>query len=198
MAPPSPVAQPDGPAIAVRPAGLSDLPTLVAIDALCFPAGIAYSRAEISALLRSPSAVTLVAASSATLVGFAVLEILPPRRSFPRRPSGELVTLDVLPEFRRRRVGHLLYRAVEDRLRARNGTHIGLHVAVENTGAIRFYRQLGYVFVERVPRYYLGTIDAWRMEKRWRSDIFSQDHATDAHPEHGPERGSPPPPLPHE
>lgn len=126
MAPPSPVAQPDGPAIAVRPAGLSDLPTLVAIDALCFPAGISYSRAEISALLRSPSAVTLVAASSATLVGFAVLEILPPRRSFPRRPSGELVTLDVLPEFRRRRVGHLLYRAVEDRLRARNGTHIGL------------------------------------------------------------------------
>lgn len=169
--------QPDSTALVVRPAVSRDLPALVAIDALCFSAGIAYPRAELAGLLHSNSVFTLVAESSSTIAGFAALGILPSQHSSnlraggaqPLNPSvaihGELITIDVLPEYRRQRVGWQLHQALEEWLRAGNGNSIELHVAIDNAGAIRFYRQMGYVVMKRVPRYYLAKLDAWRMEK---------------------------------
>lgn len=169
--------QPDRAITVVRPAASQDLNALVAIDALCFSTGIAYPRAEMAALLHSSSVLTLVAESSTAIAGFAALGIYPaPLPASPSRRGaqpaqssaaihGELITIDVLPQFRRRRVGWQLHRALEDWLRAGSGTHIELHVAVDNAGAIRFYRQLGYSVMERVPRYYMAALDAWRMEK---------------------------------
>ena len=153
---------PDAFSFTMRPAILRDLDALTAIDALCFPPGIAYPREEIAALLRMRSAITLVAERSSVIAGFASLRLLPPRHSSQR---GELITIEVLPEFRRTRIGWQLHQALEDWLRAAAGTHIELHVAVSNTAAIHFYQRLGYKLIARVPRYYLETIDAWRMEK---------------------------------
>ena len=153
---------PDASSFTMRPAVLRDLDALTAIDALCFPPGIAYPREEIAALLRIRSAITLVAERSGAIAGFASLRLLLPRRS-PQ--GGELVTIEVLPEFRRTRIGWQLHQALEDWLRAVGGVSIELHVAVDNKPAIRFYQCLGYTVTARVPRYYLGTTDAWRMEK---------------------------------
>ena len=154
---------PEPPSFAVRPAVLQDLDTLAAIDALCFPPGIAYPREEIEFLLVNPAILTLVAERSGVILGFAALE----RRRRSRRNAryGELVTIEVLPEFRGQSIGVALYRTLETRLVGWGGSSIHLHVSVENADAFAFYRRLGFRVIDRAPKYYLHKIDAWQMEK---------------------------------
>lgn len=147
----------------IRPAVSHDLDAIAAIDALCFPPGIAYPREEIAFLLLNPTVITLVAERSGVIVGVAALE----RRRRTRQVAryGELVTIEVLPEFRRESIGAALYRALETLLRAWGGSCIHLHVSVENADAVAFYQRLGFRVIDRVPQYYLRRIDAWQMEK---------------------------------
>jgi ribosomal-protein-alanine N-acetyltransferase len=154
---------PEGCSFSIRPAVVQDLDALAAIDALCFPPGIAYPREEISFLLLDPTVITLVAERSGVIVGLAALE----RRRRTRQSAryGELVTIEVLPEFRRESIGGALYQSLEGRLRQWEGSSIHLHVSVENTAAGAFYQRLGFRIVRRVPQYYLRKIDAWQMEK---------------------------------
>ncbi len=154
---------PPAPSFVIRPAVMPDLDALAAIDALCFPPGIAYPREEIAFLLSTPAVVVLVAERSCVVVGFAALE----RRRRARQDAryGELVTIEVLPQFRRESIGGALYRTLEDHARAWGASSLHLHVSVENTAAASFYLRLGFRAVRRIPRYYLHKIDAWRMEK---------------------------------
>lgn len=147
----------------IRPAVSEDLDAMATIDALCFPPGIAYPREEIAFLLLNPTVVTLVAERAGVVIGLAALE----RRRRTRQTAryGELVTIEVLPEFRGKSVGIALYRTLEARLHAWGGSSIHLHVSVENVDAVAFYQRLGFRVIDRVPRYYLHKIDAWQMEK---------------------------------
>jgi [ribosomal protein S18]-alanine N-acetyltransferase len=153
---------PEG-SLSIRPAVSRDLDVLAAIDALCFPPGIAYPREEIAYLLLNPAVITLVAEYPGVVVGLASLE----RRRRTRQGAryGELVTIEVLPEYRRVSIGAALYQALENCLRRWQGSSIHLHVSVENTPALDFYQRLGFRIIDRVPQYYLRSIDAWRMEK---------------------------------
>jgi ribosomal-protein-alanine N-acetyltransferase len=153
---------PEG-SVSIRPAVAHDLDALAAIDALCFPPGIAYPREEIEFLLLNPTVITLVAERSGTIVGLAALE----RRRRTRQSAryGELVTIEVLPEFRGESIGVALYRTLESHLRDWGGNRIHLHVSIENDTAVAFYQRLGFRVVDRVPQYYLRRIDAWQMEK---------------------------------
>ena len=153
---------PEG-SLSIRPAVAQDLDALTAIDALCFPPGIAYPREEIAFLLLNPMVLTLVAERSGAIAGLAALER---RRRTPQTARyGELVTIEVLPEFRRASIGSALYQALESCLRHWGGSSIHLHVSIENTAALIFYQRLGFQIIDRVPKYYLHRIDAWRMEK---------------------------------
>ncbi len=156
---------PDVSSFAMRPAVLDDLDALVAIDAQCFPLGIAYPPKEIAALLRMPASLTLIAERFQTIVGFAAVRLFSSRRSPHRSPYGELITIDILPKFRREHIGWQLYQRLEDWLIVKQATRIELHVAVDNTPAIRFYERFGYNMIDRIPGYYLETVDAWKMEK---------------------------------
>ncbi|MDR5730180.1 MAG: N-acetyltransferase [Terriglobia bacterium] len=160
-----PMTLPSASSSAIRPAVMLDLDALVAIDAACFPAGIAYPREEIEFLLRNPQVMTVVAERSGIIVGFAAFQRRQPRRSHPIGRYGELVTIEVLPQFRRQSIGAELYQTLEDSLRDWGGGRMQLHVSIENRAALSFYRRLGYRVIDRAPGYYLKTIDAWQMEK---------------------------------
>lgn len=164
--------QPGALSIRIRPATLQDLDVLTSIDTQCFSAEIAYPRNEIASLLRSPAVLTLAAEHSKEIVGFAslrfsryLLSSSSQRRLSDSQVRSELITIDVLPEFRRGRVGRLLYQTLEDWFRDHGGKSIELHVAVDNVAAIAFYEQLDYCVIGRVARYYLRAVDAWHMEK---------------------------------
>ena len=138
------------------------------------PEGIAYPRQEIAWLLRSADALTLAAEHVEEVVAFIALQFrsLGPARARLQpsaRRRGELITIDVLQKVRRERIGWRLHEALEQEFCRQGGENIELHVAVDNRAAIAFYRRLNYQCVGRVSRYYLDSIDAWRMEKNFRS-----------------------------
>jgi ribosomal-protein-alanine N-acetyltransferase len=159
---------PDNSTFGIRPAVLQDLATLTAMDARCFPPGIAYPPQELAALLSRRTVCTLVAERDGATVGFASARLCRPgRRSYrnsmlPPAPA-ELITIDVLPEFRREGLATRLHRALTDRLRATGCESMELHVAIDNSAAKAFYARLGYRTLGLVPGYYLGSIDALHM-----------------------------------
>lgn len=146
----------------VRPVRADDFTELFALDQACFVPGISWSKAELGYFLRYPGNFSLVAEDDAgSIAGFAVA-------GTERRRGvllGRLITLDVRPEMRRRRVGQTLLAAVEDRLRAAAVATLLLEVAVDNPSAQAFYLRSGFTQTGRIRGYYLGRIDALTMEK---------------------------------
>ncbi len=149
--------------IGLRPAQISDLRNLHALDKLCFRQGISYSLAEMKYLLVQQQTIAVIAEDDAgMLAGFVIVEF----SSEAADSLGHIVTIDVDPAFRRAGVGRLLMQEIERQLLARGASLIRLEVAVDNDSAQQFYRRLGYVAVGRIARYYLGKLDALLMEKQ--------------------------------
>ncbi len=133
-----------------------DLQRLHEIDCLCFPPGIAYSRAELRFYLSHRDAVSRVAELDGAIVGFAVGRIL-------GRRAAHVVTLDVVPEARRRGIGSALMKTLHEEF-ARHGAAVSiLEVSVENRAALAFYAGMGYRREALLPGYYGGLLDAYRM-----------------------------------
>jgi [ribosomal protein S18]-alanine N-acetyltransferase len=80
-------------------------------------------------------------------------------------PTGHVITIDVDPAIRRGGVGSLLLRAAEDRLRAAGSRAVGLETAVDNLGALQFYKRHGYSVIRTRPRYYPNGVDALVLKK---------------------------------
>ncbi|MBC8646123.1 MAG: GNAT family N-acetyltransferase [Thermoanaerobaculia bacterium] len=134
-------------AVLLRDPRDEDLETLHRLDQLCFEPGIAYTRAQIRRFLRLATARGVVAEVGGEIAGFAI-----GYRS--RRGVAHVLTLDVHPEFRRRRLGHALLRAVLSRLAEDGATETRLEVDVRNAGAIAFYERLGFRPLRRLEDYY--------------------------------------------
>jgi ribosomal-protein-alanine N-acetyltransferase len=146
-------------AIRIRLAGRGDMDALFALDQECFRPGIAYSKAELRYFLFHPRSISVVAESAGGIAGFAIVE-------FPLengRRIGHIVTIDVAAEQRRQGVGRLLMDALLDFCRQAEASHVRLEVAVDNDGAIAFYRGLGFAETGRIRGFYMGKLDALQM-----------------------------------
>ncbi len=135
-----------------RPA---DFPRLCQIDRRCFGPPLAYKAPDMAAFLRAPGAVTLVMEDS----GRRVVAFLLAHR-------GHIITVDVLPGWRRRGLATALLSASERRLRAAGIRTLRLETAAANRAGQALYESLGYTRVRRLARYYPDGQDAWVMEKR--------------------------------
>jgi len=136
-----------------------DFETLWRIDQQCFPPGIAYSRQELKTYMRHKRSFTLVGSEADAkdkiggfLVGYA-------------SSTGHIITIDVLAEFRRSGLGSRLLGAAEERLRSLGSNAVGLETAVDNAGALAFYKRHGYSVVSTWPRYYSNGVDALVLKK---------------------------------
>jgi ribosomal-protein-alanine N-acetyltransferase len=147
----------EGPPI-LRDARPRDLERLWRLDRLCFEPGIAYSRRELSRFLELPRAACVVAEAGPVLCGFALAYPSPPDHA-------HVVTLDVHPAFRRRGLGRRLIESVLERAAASGTKRVVLEVDVRNSGAIAFYRALGFRESGRLPSYYGPGLDALEMVK---------------------------------
>lgn len=140
-----------------------DFETIWAIDQCCFAPEIAYSRGELRFYIHRPRAFTLIAEWDSSgsepprIVGFLVAE-----RS---RAIGHIITIDVLAEARRSRVGSTLLSAAEERLRSAPCQLVRLETAVDNRSALHFYKRHGYDVIKVVPHYYSNGVDALLLEK---------------------------------
>lgn len=136
-----------------------DLPRLSEIDQACFPAGVAYSREELSGFIAHRSSRTWVAEDNDQIIGFVVAGREPTR-------IGHIVTIDVIESSRRKRVGSELMNVAESWARKAKLELIYLETADNNTSAQTFYEARGYRKVDKVEHYYSDGQSAWVMVKR--------------------------------
>lgn len=139
------------------PLQLADAPRLWALDQVCFQPGIAYSQAEIEAVLRAANGFHRGLEMAGELTAF----ILTQRRG--RR--GHVITLDVAPECRRSGLGRRLMLAAEAHYEKTGAMGMSLEAAVNNAPALQFYARLGYRIERRLPGYYAHDLDGLRLGK---------------------------------
>jgi ribosomal-protein-alanine N-acetyltransferase len=135
-----------------------DFDTLWKLDQECFPEGIAYTRFELAAYMKRSGAFTLVAERESEILGFIVAE-------GNRRRVGHIITIDILPFTRRLGIASALLRSAEDRLRAADCRIVRLESAIDNAGALAFYRRHQYEVVKTLHGYYSTGLDALALEK---------------------------------
>lgn len=145
-------------AFVIRDFQPKDFDTLWQMDQECFPPGIAYSKTDLAAFMRNRGAFTLIAvnADGGNIGGFIVAS---------GAPIGHVITIDVAPAARRSGVGSLLLQAAEQRLREKGCGAVGLETAVDNLGALAFYKRHGYSVIRTWPRYYSNGVDALVLKK---------------------------------
>ena len=146
------------PDILLREATPHDFAELWALDQRCFVPEIAYTSDELREAMREPEAFTLVAERGGAIVGFLV-------GALDARRRGHVITIDVVPDLRRRGLGGRLIAAAEQRWLHAGVQLVRLEVAVNNHSALAFYARLGYRILHRLPRYYPGGLDGLSLEK---------------------------------
>ena len=145
-------------AITTRQYEAKDFARLHKLDQECFAPGIAYSKWSLHYYLSLPGADCLVAEEGKQLAGFILAEENP--------PLGHIITLDVAEPFRRRGVGTMLLREMEEHFLFQGIQAVLLETSVENQSGIAFWEKHGYRTEAVVKKYYLGKIDAFEMRKR--------------------------------
>lgn len=129
---------------------------LYEIDRICFRSDVAYSRAELLFYLKHPESITRVAQVQKEILGFAVGRIETDR-------SAHVLTLDVVPEARRRKIGTALMASLHDAFKEQRVIISFLEVDSAHPGAQLFYEGMDYRYIETLRGYYGGRRDAYRM-----------------------------------
>jgi ribosomal-protein-alanine N-acetyltransferase len=153
--------------ITLRSSKPEDFDTLYEIDQACYEPEVAYSKRELRAYLRFSGSDCLVAeaqaesqsasAAETQIAGFCI--------SARRDESGYIVTIDVLPAFRRHRVGTKLLNEIERRLVANGVREVALETATDSDSAVAFWTKHGYRNRGIKKDYYPGGRDAFAMSK---------------------------------
>jgi ribosomal-protein-alanine N-acetyltransferase len=144
-------------AVALRAYEPHDFAALHRLDQSCFPAGISYSKTTLHYFLTIPSADCIVATDGKPIAGFILTEENP--------PLAHVITLDVAEANRRQGVGSALLAESEKTLALRGVRSVLLETAIDNEGAVAFWKRHGYRIEAVLKRYYLGRLDAYEMRK---------------------------------
>jgi [ribosomal protein S18]-alanine N-acetyltransferase len=134
-----------------------DFDTLHEIDQLCYEDEVAYSKRELRAYLRFRGSECVVAEADGKIAGFCI--------SARQGERGYIVTIDVLPQFRRLHVGTMLLDEIERRLAANGVREVALETATDNESAVAFWKKHGYRSRGVREGYYPNGRDAFSMAK---------------------------------
>jgi ribosomal-protein-alanine N-acetyltransferase len=143
-------------ALRIRDYKDEDFKALCRMDQICFLDEIAFSARDFQAYLEHPNRLVRVAEKSGQLIGFILALV-------QNDSSVHMITLDVLPEFRRQGAGILLMNAVHEEMAKHGITTAILEVSCNNLPAQKLYKKLGYKNIGILPGYYCGKEDAYCM-----------------------------------
>ncbi len=140
----------------IEQASWRDLLTLSALEKMCFNRD-AWPLIELMGVLTFPGVVRLRAVGESKLVGFIAGD---PRR---RDNTGWILTLGVLPDWRRQGIAGALLNKCEEQLHM---PQMKLSVRRSNAPAIQLYEKLGYNQVDIWTKYYRGGEDGMVLAKK--------------------------------
>ena len=135
-----------------------DLETLCEIDRICFPADIAFTRAEFVLHLTHPKSITRVGEGLGGILGFAMAQK-------EMQSCAHIITLDVIPSARHQNIATSLMETLHRVLKRQGVAAAILEVSTRNIPARRLYEKLDYQYLETIAGYYLGREDAYRMAR---------------------------------
>jgi ribosomal-protein-alanine N-acetyltransferase len=154
-----------GPA-ALRSYQEADLAALHALDGVCFPPDIAYTRQELKHFLEHPSAFSIVAEQNGQIAGFAITRSV--RRRMQRLgrmvSAVHVITIDVSPLLQRQGLGAQMMESIIERASSLGAQALVLEAAVDNKAAHLFYERFGFTVTGTIPGYYNGLLDAFVFE----------------------------------
>lgn len=139
----------------IKSASWRDLLALSSMEKICF-GGDAWPLVELMGVLTFPGVIRLRAVGDEKLVGFIAGD---PRK---RDNTGWILTLGVLPDWRRQGIASALLNKCEEELRM---PQIKLTVRRGNSAAISLYEKLGYKQVDVWEKYYRGGMDGLVLAK---------------------------------
>lgn len=135
-----------------------DFSALFKLDQSCFAAGISYSKTTLRYFLDLPNADCIVAEDGKRIAGFVLSEENP--------PLAHIITLDVAESHRRQGLGSAMLCELEKNFARRRIRTVLLETAVDNEGAVAFWKSHGYRVEATLQRYYLGRLAAYEMRKK--------------------------------
>ena len=143
-------------AVTVAPARLGELWAVARLQRRAFGPALAYGRSTLLVLWLLPQVRFLVAREGDQIVGCAIGD--------RQGKDGRVINLCVEPSARRRGIGTLLLRAVEEALPPGN---VLLMVEEDNVGARALYKREGYAPVGTAQHYYgRGHHGVWMQKQR--------------------------------
>lgn len=150
----------------IREATRDDIPEVVHINRVCLPEN--YPAYFFLQLHSNYSKAFLVAEKDGKVVGYIMCRLEHGKSHFGFRiiKRGHVVSIAVLPEYRKQGIGKNLMLNAEKALKDYGAKEIILEVRVSNTPAINLYEKLGYEKVKVLKRYYSDGEDAYLMAKK--------------------------------
>ncbi len=158
----------EGQAFQIREASAADLSRVMMINRLCLPENYTYFFFD--AILQNYPKTFLVAEIDGKIAGYIMCRVergLSKLNKLSMKKLGHIISIAVLPEYRRRGVATaLLARAMKLLKDEYKCAEVYLEVRVSNNPAISLYRKLGFEVVKTSRRYYVDGEDAYVMARR--------------------------------
>lgn len=165
--------------VTTRPYAPGDLPSLYAIENVCFEAPVRFSRALMWSLAHDTNCRTWLGIVDDVRVGFAIVSLQEQSEAIVDVLAAEgagvdglaggatayLWTIEVLPAFRRMGVARQLLMRVEESAREAGCLAIELHVSERNPEAAALYEAAGYVRIGVDVGFYGREENAFRYRK---------------------------------
>lgn len=130
-------------------ASIDDLDRLCEIELRCFETE-AFTKQQIAYLLTDSNSVILVSRVKGEIVGFII-----GKTYMDKKPAtGQILTIDVSPNQRRKGIGERLLQEIEKTFKDRGVKMCDLEARENNIVALSLYHKFGYKRVGRLENYY--------------------------------------------
>jgi [ribosomal protein S18]-alanine N-acetyltransferase len=147
--------------IRYRDGEIGDIDAMFRLDKACFRPPFSFHIDTFHYLLHQPGMISIVAENDAgEMLGFILVEPVPPDATC-------VSTIDVHPDKRRAGLATELLARTMEIAKERKLFKSFLQVYVENDGAIKFYKRLGYRILKRLPSFYGRQRDGFLMYKSY-------------------------------
>lgn len=142
----------------IIPLDLSDLKQVFELDQICFSPEIAFPKNLFAYFLTSPDCASFGIKQNNKLLGFIII-------CARDNELAQIITLDICPEHRRKKLGQRLLVFAHNFLKQRGFKRIFLETAVNNKPAIALYLKFDYKLRGVAKCYYPDGTDALVMDK---------------------------------
>ncbi|NWF86412.1 ribosomal protein S18-alanine N-acetyltransferase [Candidatus Bathyarchaeota archaeon] len=146
---------------------MKDLQSVMHINRVCLPEN--YSDYFFVDLYQRHPETFIVAEQDSEVIGYIMCRIETGLSNFGFSGlirKGHVVSVAVLPQYRRKGVGEALIKEVMNGMLKYNAKQCFLEVRVTNTDAISLYKKLGFEITRTIHGYYADGEDAYVMSKK--------------------------------